>query len=126
MVAHPAPVSIARVEFAVADRNSYHHRLVVGRTLYDGATGTAHSPSLAELIAPGGVTVHPLDLPRVGVVDGDRVRVTSSRGSILTTIHGDEGVLRGTAWMSHQRPGCDTGEVVDAGLDVIDVAIEKE
>ena len=90
------------------------------------ANGTVQSPSLAELVGPGGVTVHPLDLPRVGVVDGDRVRVTSSRGSIVTTIHGDEAVLRGTAWMTHHRPGCDTGTVIDAGLDVVDVAIEKE
>ena len=125
MVVHPAPVNIARVEFTVPDRNSYHYRLVVVRTLYDGATSTAHSPSLAELAAPGGITVHPLDLPRVGVVSGDQVRVTSSRGTIVTSVRGDERVIRGTAWITHNRPGCDTSAVIDAGLDVIDVAIEK-
>ena len=125
LMQHPHEVSLARVEFDTAERNSYNYRLVLHRTLYDGAVGTATSPSLAGLAGESRVTVHPLDLARVGATTGDRVTVTSSHGAIVVPVSADESVTRGTAVMVFNQRGADPRELVDIDADVTDVRIEK-
>ena len=125
LMQHPHEVSLARVEFDTAERNSYNYRLVLHRTLYDGAVGTATSPSLAGLAGESRVTVHPLDLDRVGATTGDRVTVTSSHGAIVVPVSADESVTRGTAVMVFNQRGADPRELVDIDADVTDVRIEK-
>ena len=125
LIAHPHEVSLARVEFDTAERNSYNYRLVLHRVLYDSAVGTITSPSLKGLARESAVVVHPLDLARIGAATGDRVAVTSPHGSIVITVASDEAVLRGTAWMGFNLSGADPRELVDIDADVTDVKIEK-
>ena len=122
---HPHEVSLARVEFDTAERNSYNYRLVLRRKLYDGAVGTVTSPSLAELADESRITVHPLDLDRVGATTGDRVTVTSPHGAIIVPVTADESVSRGTAVMVFNLRGADPRELIDIDADVTDVRIEK-
>ncbi|MFM8311980.1 MAG: NADH-quinone oxidoreductase subunit NuoG [Ilumatobacteraceae bacterium] len=116
------PLNLPLVE--VADRLTYDFRLIVSRTLYDAAIGTAQSPSLARLAGPATISVHPLDLERIGVAPGSRVRVANGRGAITMTIAADESLLRGTAWVPFNREGGPIGELIDVMSPVNDVRIE--
>ena len=111
-------------EVEIADRLTYDFRLIVSRTLYDAAVGTSQSPSLARLAGPATISVHPLDLERIGVASGARVRVANGRGSITMTVATDESLLRGTAWVPFNREGGPIGELIDALAPVNDVRIE--
>ncbi len=106
-------------------RDSYALRLVVGRALYDGGWVTERSPSLAEL-APGTVLhVHPTDRDRLGVSDGDRVKVTSARGMTVLRVRADRSTPAGTAYLAwHQPDERGAGELVESGAPVTDVRVE--
>jgi NADH-quinone oxidoreductase subunit G len=107
------------------ERNSYDYRLVVSRTLYDEAVGTMMSPSLAQLVAPASVHVHPLDLDRIGVGEGADVTVTSAKGGVVLAVRANPAVARGTAWAPFNHPGANIADVVDAAAAVTDVRIER-
>ena len=109
---------------AVAERNAYDFRLVVSRVLYDQATGTANSPSLAHLARRSVIHLHPLDLERVGTTDGHQVKVSSTRTSIRFDAVADASVRRGTAWVPFNQQGPDVAELIDCFAAVNDVRIE--
>jgi NADH-quinone oxidoreductase subunit G len=121
---HPHPVTLARSDSSIADHNSFKHRLVVSRKLYDGAQGTAKSPSLAPLAGVAGVYVHPLDRARIGVHNGVDVKVTSNRATLVLALHESEDVMIGTAWIPFNQLGADVRELLDLSEDVCDVRIE--
>ena len=118
-IAPPAPVTVT-----VPERNGYEYRLVVGRKLYDNAAGTRLSPSLVGLAGTTTLLLHPLDLDRLGAA-GSSVRVTAGEISVIVPVAGDEGVLRGTAWLPANRPGVAIGGLIDSTKTVIDVKIES-
>ncbi len=123
-----APTGIGPVALLAGEapaRSSYDFRLIVSRTLYDQAEGTAHSPSLAHLTTATTVHVNPLDLGRIGTTDGATVKLTSSKASVVCTITGDESVLRGTAWMPFRHPGVDPRELIDCFAHTTDLRIEN-
>jgi NADH-quinone oxidoreductase subunit G len=113
-----------RAVSSATERNSYDLRLVVSRTLYDQAVGTATSPSLAHLAGPTTAHVHPLDLERAGATGRADVKLSSARGSIVIAVEPDTTVGRGTVWVPFHRPGPDVGLLVD-GSAVTDVRIEN-
>jgi len=115
---------INQVEVNVAERNAYDFRLVVGRTLYDQATGTAHSPALADLARGAAVHLHPLDIERVGTTVGRDVKVIGPRATVVFATVADETVLRGTAYVPFNNPGPNVGELIDCFAAVNDVRIE--
>ena len=113
------------VDVIVPERNAYDFRLVVSRTMYDQATGTANSPSLAHLPRGSAVHLHPLDLERVGTTDGTEVKVIGPRSTVVFTALADPSVLRGTAWVPFNNPGPNVGELIDCFAAVNDVRIEN-
>jgi NADH-quinone oxidoreductase subunit G len=114
----PAP------EVQVPERNAYQFRLVVSRVLYDQATGTANSPSLAHLTRGSAIHLNPLDLERVGTTAGSSVKVSGARTSVVFTTVADPAVLRGTVWVPFNQPGPNVGELIDSHAAVNDVRIE--
>jgi len=117
------PMNTVGVE--VPERNAYDFRLVVSRTMYDQAIGTAQSPSLAHLPRGSAVHLHPLDLERVGTTDGTEVKVTGARATVVFTVAADTTVLRGTAWVPFNNPGPNVGDLIDSFAAVNDVRIEN-
>jgi NADH-quinone oxidoreductase subunit G len=109
----------------IDERNSYDYRLVVSRKLYDNATGTAKSPSLAHLPMGSQLHLHPLDIERVGSSDGADVKVTSKRASMVFTVVADPSVVRGSAWVPFNQPGPNVGELIDVADSVTDLRIES-
>ncbi len=113
------------LEGTAPERNSYDLRLVVSRTMYDQAAGTANSPSLAHLPRGSAVHLHPLDVARVGTTDGVEVKVFNARATVVMPVVADASVLRGTAWMPWNNPGPNVGELIDCFAAVNDVRIEN-
>jgi len=109
--------------------SNYELRLIVSRTLYDAAVLTAASPSLAELAAGPGLSVHPADLEALGVSSGDDVRVVGPRGSVMLPACSDDRLLRGTVWAAFNQVDPsgvhgDIRDVIDASAVVNDVRLE--
>ena len=110
---------INTVEVVVAERNAYDFRLVVSRTLYDEAVGTATSPSLAHLPRGSVLHLHPLDIERVGTTAGTDVKVIGPRSTVIFNTVADESVLRGTAFVPFNNPGPNVGELIDCHHPVL-------
>jgi NADH-quinone oxidoreductase subunit G len=122
------------------ERNSYDHRLVVGRRLYDRAVGTQMSPSLAPLAEGPCVHLNPRDLEQLGVRAGGSVRLVGRRASVELPAVADPAVARGIAWVpfnqvSDTRDTADVRRLIDTadvgaadpGADggVVDVRLES-
>ncbi|NBU94874.1 MAG: NADH dehydrogenase (quinone) subunit G [Actinobacteria bacterium] len=109
--------------------SNYELRLIVSRTLYDAAVLTAASPSLAELAAGPGLSVHPADLEALGVSSGDDIRVVGPRGSVVMPACADDRLRRGTVWAAFNQVDPrgvhgDIREVIDASAVANDVRLE--
>ena len=116
---------INHTEVVVAERNAYDFRLVVSRTLYDEAVGTAMSPSLAHLSRGSVLHLHPLDIERVGTTAGTDVKVIGPRSTVIFMTVADESVRRGTAFVPFNNPGPNVGELIDCFAAINDVRIEN-
>jgi NADH-quinone oxidoreductase subunit G len=104
--------------------DAYSLRLVATRKLYDQGTLVSASPSLAGL-APGTVLrVNPYDFDRLGVSEGDVVRVISTRATLSIAITADDNVPRGIASLVVNQPPVRASALIDASERVTDVRIE--
>ena len=115
----------ASPQLSTPARDAYALRLIVGRTLYDGGTWTMASPSLSPLVPESVLLVNPQDRDRIGVADGESVRVATGRGSIASRVRGDLATPIGTAFMAFNLPGPGAADLVDATLSVTDIRVES-
>jgi anaerobic selenocysteine-containing dehydrogenase len=104
--------------------DAYSLRLVAVRALYDAGALVSHSPSLAALAKGPCLRANPADLGRMGVKTGDRVRVSSSRKSLLLDVAADPHVLRGSAVLAFNAPGEGAADLIDAGQPITDLRVE--
>jgi len=124
VVVRAAPVAARPVQrTAPGPRNSYEFRLVLSRKLYDSAIATRTSPALAQLAPGAGITVHPLDLERIGVAVGASVKVVAGNHTVVLPVSVSTRVPRGTALSPFNQPGADIRELV-RGAGAVDVRIE--
>ena len=105
-------------------RDNYALRLAAGRRLYDAGRTVSASPSLAGLAAEAALRVHPQELSRIGVAEGERVRVSTARGSQILALHADDAVPMGVAVMPFNLAGPGVGDLVDATAVVTDLRVE--
>ena len=124
LMARETPVTISGSQTKAVDRNAYNYRLIVSRTMYDMAQSTVASPSLVGIINDSAIYVHPLDLARVGVVEGTNVRVGAEGTNVVIAIRAHNGVHRGTAWLPFNHTGVDVRPLLNIAGDVVDVRIE--
>jgi NADH-quinone oxidoreductase subunit G len=108
-----------------APADAYSLRLVAGRTLYGTDRITSMSPSLARLAeADALLIVNARDRDRLGVADGDRVRVSSPRNTIEMPVHADPATPVGVAFIATNRTGAGAGELLDVTEHVTDLRVE--
>jgi NADH-quinone oxidoreductase subunit G len=105
--------------------DAYSLRLVSGRRLYDAGVLVQHSPALAELVPEPALRANPYDLDQVGVAGGEQVRVTSPRGSLVSTVVADAAVPRGSASLDFNLPGEGAADLIDAFQPVTEVRLES-
>jgi NADH-quinone oxidoreductase subunit G len=125
LLAIPPAATLPAASSTAAVRNSYDYRLVVSRTLYDQATGTQMSPSLATLARGQMAVVNPLDVDHIAVAVGSSVKLIGRRASAVLTLRADERVPRGTVWVPFNQTGSSVGEIIDASAAVTDVRVER-
>jgi NADH-quinone oxidoreductase subunit G len=107
-----------------SQRNSYDHRLVVSRKLYDRAIGTAMSHSIAKLAPGAGAHLHPLDVDALGVTDGTDVKLIGQKSSVILPVVANPSVPRGVVWAPFNQGGGSVEDLIDAAAVVTDVKIE--
>jgi NADH-quinone oxidoreductase subunit G len=123
-VSATSPAGSAALDGAApSERNSYDYRLVVARRLYDEATMTAHSPSLAPLAGDGDAHVNPADADKIGAPVDGTVLLVGARGSVQMTLRSDASVPRGTVLVPFNR-GSAINSIVDSAAGATDVRIE--
>ena len=124
VVVHPAPVRITAAPLAAATRLSHHFRLHVSRVLYDRATTTTESPSLAPLAGEASVHLHPADAQRLGLRADTEVRVSANGATVVLPLVVDASVARGVAFVPFNQHGNDIRELIRHDVPVTDVVIE--
>ena len=129
LTATDAPSEILQVLPVVGssapERNSYDLRLVVSRKMYDNAVSTVTSPSLAHLSIGAGIYLNSRDIERIGAPVGKDVKVSTPSKSVILTLHADDSVLKGTAWVPFNQPGTDIRELLNADDLIVDVRVEN-
>jgi anaerobic selenocysteine-containing dehydrogenase len=105
--------------------DGYALRLVAARTLYGTDRAVVESPALAAFAPTEPVLlVHRVDRDRIGVADGDRVRVTSARGTVELPLASDRSTPQGTAFLAVNRQGPGASELIDPNEPVTDLRVE--
>jgi NADH-quinone oxidoreductase subunit G len=123
--AHPPLVRLGEVPAApLAPLDAYGVRLVATRKLYDLGVTVQRSPHLAGMAAEAPLALHPSDFGRLGVQEGDQVRVTTSRGSATLRVVRDEGVPRGAAAAVVNQPGVDVMALLDPSEPVTTLRVD--
>jgi formate dehydrogenase major subunit len=98
--------------------SEYPYTLITGRRLehYNSGTMTRRTPNL-DLVPRELLDMHPDDLARLGLEDGDDAEVTSRRGSVVVRAHGSDELAPGEVFMAFHFPEAAanvlTSEVVD-------------
>ena len=93
--------------------------MMTGRILYhyNAAAMTARSKGLMQMAGEGFIEVHFRDAKRLGIVNGEKIRVTSRRGSITATAHVGRKVSQGETWMPFHFPDSPVNCLTNAALD---------
>jgi anaerobic selenocysteine-containing dehydrogenase len=112
----PAPATPAR--------DAYSVRLVVQRACYDGTRAVLETPILAELLRPARLAMSAHDMARLGVADGDEVKLTSARGSMTRQVVVDPAVPAAVAVMTITSIPEGPAPILDANEPVTDVRVE--
>jgi len=105
-------------------RDAYALRLVTGRTLYDHGRTVERSAVLTGLTRTPDLLVSETDLARLGVADGESVRVTSSKATITIPVRSAAGVPQGVARLAFGADGARAQELIDASALVTDLRVE--
>ena len=106
-----------------SDRNSYDYRVVLARRLYDRATGTSKSPSLAGLAGGSDARVNPADADKISAPEDGTMNLIGARGSVRLALVRDSAVPRGTVLIPFNR-GSEINSIIDATAGATDVRIE--
>lgn len=97
----------------------YPFLLSTGRILYHYNVTTRYSAGLKAHRPEEMAQINPEDASRLGVSTGDRVRVTSRRGSVVTKVEVTDRVPPGMVWMSFHHKESPTNVLTASAFDPI-------
>jgi formate dehydrogenase major subunit len=101
----PAPFGIVEHRLPVDKLNDdFPLRLTTGRRLTDYNTGVQSGGFNSPIRLGGCVDISPEDMARLGIIDGEVVRVTSRRGSVLAPARCDPALRPGLLFMACNFP----------------------
>jgi formate dehydrogenase major subunit len=101
----PAPFSVVHDDPPVeALSDEFPLRLTTGRRLDSYNTGVQSGGYASPLRFGETIDVSPADAVRLGVAEGERVRVSSARGSLEAPVRIDEGLRAGLVFMTMHFP----------------------
>jgi len=97
----PVPFNIVEHELPIEQADAeYPFVLTTGRRLADYNTGVQSGGFASPLRRSESVDMHPDDVRRLGFADGDRVRISSRRGSVVAPVRIDPTLQRGLVFMT--------------------------
>ncbi len=93
--------------------------LMTGRVLYHYNTRamTGKTPGLMQKSGRSFIEVNTRDAGRLGIADGERVRVSSRRGTITSEARVSDKVSEGETWMPFHFPDGNANVLTNAALD---------
>ena len=97
----------------------YPFILTTGRILYqyNAAAMTARAPGLMEIAGEGFIEINFRDAERLGIANGERVAVSSRRGTVTATARVGRKVSEGETWMPFHFPDSPVNRLTNAALD---------
>ena len=97
----------------------YPLMLTTGRILYhyNAVSMTFRSKGMLDISGEGFIEMHVKDARRIGIEDGNRVRVRSRRGEITATARVGRKVSEGETWMPFHFPDSPVNRLTNAALD---------
>ncbi len=107
------------IESAELPDEEYPYILTTGRVLYHYNTRamTGRTGGLNEKMGHSFIEMNIEDAARLGIKDGEKVRVTSRRGTLETTANVGEKVSVGESWMPFHFPDGYANILTNAALD---------
>src|SRR5207244_6386562 len=96
-VEHDPPIDKLTEEFPI--------RLTTGRRLDSYNTGVQTAGYTSPLRRPEALDMAPEDAARLGLAEGDRVRITSRRGSVTAPVHLESNLRPGLVFMTLHNQG---------------------
>jgi formate dehydrogenase major subunit len=99
--------------------DDYPFILMTGRILYhyNAAAMTARSEGLMDISGEGFIEINYKDAERLGIANGEKVRVISRRDSITAKAHVGRKVSEGETWMPFHFPDSPVNRLTNAALD---------
>ncbi|MCR5651160.1 MAG: formate dehydrogenase subunit alpha [Lachnospiraceae bacterium] len=123
-VGHPARgrALLYSVEYKPANElpdEEYPFMLTTGRILYhyNAAAMTSRSPGLMEISGEGFIEVNYKDADRLGIKNGEKIKIKSRRGEITATARVGRKVSEGETWMPFHFPDSPVNMLTNAALD---------
>jgi anaerobic selenocysteine-containing dehydrogenase len=110
----------------VPNTDSYSHRLVAGRRLYDDGAAVQSIPSLAGLVGAAPLRANPHDLDDLGLGAGGRVRVKTARASAVLEVTPDPTLPRRVVAVDFNVPLAEgtAGDLIDSSVPVTELRME--
>jgi len=94
------PKRVGKADYAPAAGNeTFPFSLVTGRLLYDGDLVLRQTPAFDELTPQPYVQMNSTDAVRLGITQGDKVKVTSGTGSVIVAAHVSADVSAGCVFL---------------------------
>ena len=110
-IEYQAPAELTSAEYPIL--------LTTGRMLFHYNIMTRHSLNLEWLRPHELAEVHPSDAAAIGVGEGEQVRVSSRRGSIVTRITVTDKVPKGTVFMTFHYKESPVNELTNSAYDPV-------
>lgn len=104
--------------------DSYSLRLVAVRALYDQGTVVQQMRSSSGLATGAVASLHSAEAAKLGLANGDLVRVIGNDTSLVVPARIDDGVPRGSVAVGWQRANAPLTRLIDSTAPVCDVRIE--
>jgi predicted molibdopterin-dependent oxidoreductase YjgC len=115
-IEYEAPAELTNEEYPIL--------LTTGRMLYQYNISTRESATLDYLAPHERAEINPADAGKIGVSEGEEVRVTSRRGSIVTKATVTERVAPGTMFMTFHFRESPVNELTNSAYDPISKTAE--
>ena len=109
---------------SVPANDSYSLRLVAVAALYDQGTTVQQMRSSAGLATDAVASLHSTEAAKLGLGDGDLIRVIGNDAAVVVPARIDDGVPRGSVAVGWQRANAALTRLIDSSAPVCDVRIE--
>ena len=104
--------------------DSYSHRLVLAKKMFDNGTIIQMSPSLKNFTNESEVLINPADYTATGITDGQLVTLINGEKKVNVVIRPDKKVPRSIAFAYLNQDGVDLRTLLTDGSESIDIRID--